>query len=353
MNAFDQFALAVRDLAPKTAIVLGSGLGGVTDDFRESASVPFDDVPGLVQTTVSGHKGRVAVGLCDDVPALLFLGRLHFYEGHSCDVVTSTVRITADLGVKRLILTNAAGGIHPSLAPGSLMAIRGHIKFVGREAWRSLPAATAVAAPYSPRLLGVMPELLAGVYAALTGPSYETPAEIRALAACGADAVGMSTAMEAETAAEMGLEVAAISCITNKAAGLSDTPLAHAEVLAKAKLAVERLAGVIGRLVKEEPMDTVERRYRKLADEWDYETRYLSNLGKATQFPSFRAIIALGWPVVPLILRDLQLKPSHLGYLALAELTGDDPPLPEEARGKVDEIAAVWIAWGLRRGLIE
>jgi purine-nucleoside phosphorylase len=247
-DAFDQFARAVRDHVPRTAIVLGSGLG-VTDGFRESASLPFGDVPGLVPTTVHGHKGRVAVGLWSDVPVLLFLGRLHFYEGHSREVVTGTVRVAAGLGVKRLVLTNAAGGIHPSLGPGSLMVIRGHIKLVGRDAWRALPTGNAVATPYSPRLLAFMPGLLAGVYAALTGPCYETPAEIRALAACGADAVGMSTAIEAETAAELGLEVAAISCITNKAAGLAAGALDHAEVLANAKIAVERMAGVLGMLV--------------------------------------------------------------------------------------------------------
>jgi purine-nucleoside phosphorylase len=248
--AFEQFARAVRDAAPQTAIVLGSGLGGAAAGFRESASLPFGDVPGLAPATVHGHRGRVAVGTWNDTPALLFLGRLHFYEGHPREVVTGTVRVAADLGAERLVLTNAAGGIHPSLGPGSLVAIRGHIKLVGRDAWRSLPASGAVASPYSPRLLALMPELLAGVYAALTGPCYETPAEIRALAACGADAVGMSTAMEAETAAELGLEVAAVSCVTNKAAGLAAGSLDHAEVLANAKLAVERLAGVIGRLVK-------------------------------------------------------------------------------------------------------
>lgn len=247
--AFAEFSRAARDLAPKTAAVLGSGLGGVTGNLRESTSVAFGDIPGLVPSTVPGHRGRLAVGFWNDTPALLFLGRLHFYEGHSREVVTGTVRAAAELGVKRLILTNAAGGIHPSLGPGSLMAIRGHVKLVGPNAWRELAAGVASASPYSPRLAALMPELLAGVYAALTGPCYETPAEIRALAACGVDAVGMSTTMEAEAAAALGLEVAAISCITNKAAGLAAGPLDHAEVLANAKLAAERLSEVLGRLI--------------------------------------------------------------------------------------------------------
>src|SRR5262249_39874092 len=233
------------------------GLAAVTADFREHDSILFPEVPGLVPATVHGHPGRLAVGVWGTAPALLFRGRLHFYEGHRWDVVTGTVRVAADLGVKAIIRTNAAGGIHPSLGPGNLMALRGHIKLIGPDAWREVAKGEGLASPYSPRLVRVMQdreaaagrELRAGVYAALTGPSYETWAEIRALAACGADAVGMSTAMEAEAAAALGLEVAAISCITNKAAGLSDGPLDHQEVLDNAKLAVERLGGILQHLI--------------------------------------------------------------------------------------------------------
>lgn len=247
--AFEGFARSARTLVPRTAVVLGSGLGGVTAGFRETASVAFGDIPGMTPTTVHGHRGRLALGLWGDTPALIFLGRLHFYEGHSSDVVIGTIRAAAELGVKRLVLTNAAGGIHPSLGPGSLMAIRGHLKLIGPDAWRALAAGSAVAAPYSERLLSLMPGVLRGVYAALTGPSYETPAEIRALAACGADAVGMSTALEAEAAAELGLEVAGISCVTNAAAGIGSQPLDHKEVLGNAQLVVERLARVLTGLI--------------------------------------------------------------------------------------------------------
>lgn len=252
------FAEVVADLAPRAAVVLGSGLAGVTTDFRERAAVPFGDIPGLVPPTVHGHKGRLAAGEWAGVPALVFFGRLHFYEGHPWDVVTGTVRVLADLGAKTLVLTNAAGGIHPSLVPGSLMAIRDHLTLLDHDAWRSLATGTRTPAPYPARLVRVMQEhesaagrdLLAGVYAALTGPSYETPAEIRALRACEADAVGMSTAKEAEAAAALGLEVAAISCITNQAAGLGGTPLDHHEVLANARLAVDRLGGLISALLR-------------------------------------------------------------------------------------------------------
>lgn len=247
-TAFSEFAAVVKALAPRTAVVLGSGLGGVTSRFVETASVPFGDVPGLVPTTVHGHRGRLAVGEWGGVPSLILFGRLHFYEGHSWDVVTGTIRAAADLGVSSLVLTNAAGGIHDSLSPGDLMAIRAHIVLVGPDAWRDVK----VQRPYSSRLTRRLADhdLLAGVYAALTGPCYETPAEIRALRAMGADAVGMSTAKEAECAEALGLDVAAISCITNKAAGLSAGALDHAEVLVNAKLAVARLETILVDLVK-------------------------------------------------------------------------------------------------------
>lgn len=247
------FAQAVRSLTPASAVVLGSGLRGAAGGFREVASVSFADIPGLVPPTVHGHSGRLAVGEWAGVPALLFSGRLHFYEGHTWEVVTGPVRVAADFGIRTLILTNAAGGIHQSLNPGSLMALRGHLTWLGPHSRREVEPAT----PYSARLVRLMQdheaaarrELLAGVYAALAGPSYETPAEIRVLKACGADAVGMSTAREAEAAAERGLEVAAISCITNRAAGLSADSLSHAEVLDNAKLAVDRLGAILTRAV--------------------------------------------------------------------------------------------------------
>ena len=257
MTAFAAFAQTTASLSPRTAIVLGSGLAGATTAFAERASVGFADIPGLVPPSVLGHGGRLVVGEWAGVPVLLFLGRLHLYEGHPRHVITNTVRIVAEMGAKRIVLTNAAGGIHPTLQPGDLMAIRGHIKLLEPHAWRELANNEDRPQPYSPNLLDVLQShevkagrtLLAGVYAALTGPSYETPAEIRALTTCGADAVGMSTAMEAEEAARLGLEVAAISCITNKAAGIGGATLDHAEVLVNAKLAVQRMGELLGQLV--------------------------------------------------------------------------------------------------------
>lgn len=249
MSAFAAFTSHCRSVSPRSAVVLGSGLGDVARAFTEVAAVPFAGVPGFVAPTVHGHRGTLAVGYWAGTPALVFHGRMHYYEGHPREIVTAPVRIAAELDAKRLVLTNAAGGIHPELDPGSLMAIRGHLKVLGAGAWRALAAGNSVVSPYAPRLLDRMTGLVAGVYAALTGPCYETPAEIRAMAACGADAVGMSTALEAEAAAELGMEVAAISCVTNRAAGLSAAPLDHSEVLVNAKLAVSRLGELIGELL--------------------------------------------------------------------------------------------------------
>lgn len=245
MTAFAAVRASAAALRPRWAVVFGSGLAGAAADFTPSAAAPYADVPGLVPPTVAGHKGQLAVGTWAGVPAVVFFGRMHFYEGHPWDRVTRTIHLAAELGAERVVLTNAAGGVRADLNPGDLMAIRGHLTLLDRDGWKKPPTE----APYSPRFLDLLADLPAGTYAALTGPCYETPAEIRALAAMGADAVGMSTAKEAEAAAGLGLEVAAISTITNKAAGLSAGPLSHAEVEETARHAVGRLGRVLGRLL--------------------------------------------------------------------------------------------------------
>lgn len=249
MTPFDRVREAADRLKPRTAVVLGSGLGGVTAGFAVEAEVAYAEVPGLPPPTVVGHSGKLMVGTWAGVAAVVCSGRVHFYEGHPWDRVTRLVELLADFGVTTLILTNAAGGIRPGLNPGDLMAISAHLKLIGPDAWQDFTPRS----PYSARLLARLqtldPQLPHGVYAALTGPCYETPAEIRGLAAAGADTVGMSTAVEAEAAAARGLEVVAVSTITNKAAGLGDGPLSHAEVEQTAKLAVARLARLIEALV--------------------------------------------------------------------------------------------------------
>jgi purine-nucleoside phosphorylase len=262
MLPFDAFTAAVRLHSPRMAVVLGSGLGSVPHRFLEIASIPFGEVPGLVAPSIHGHSGAISLGECAGESLLVFRGRLHFYEGHSWERVAGPVRLASELGIKTLLLTNAAGGIHESLWPGELMLLRGHLFLqrptpVGQvsnlskhsdrlETCPTLP-------PYSHRFVELLQqieaernrELLAGIYAAVTGPCYETPAEIRALRAMGADAVGMSTAFEAETAASLGMEVAAISCITNKAAGLTAGVLDHREVLANASKPAERISEIL------------------------------------------------------------------------------------------------------------
>jgi purine-nucleoside phosphorylase len=243
---FDEFRKATQSLLPRSAVVLGSGLGQAAQ-FQESASIPFEQLPGIASPTVRGHAGRLAAGLWAGVPALVFFGRLHFYEGHTWNTVVAPIRLAAELGIRRLLLTNAAGGIHPALEPGRFMAIRGHIPLLEPHDWKRPEPRT----PYSPRLLQILVNagLREGLYAAVTGPCYETPAEIRALHEMGADAVGMSTAKEAEEAAHRGIEVVAISCITNRAAGLGSERLDHADVLANARTLADGLGDLIALLI--------------------------------------------------------------------------------------------------------
>jgi purine-nucleoside phosphorylase len=255
MSSFDHFRAALAAVRPQAGVVFGSGLADAASPFTPTASIPFADVPGLVPPTVAGHKGRLAVGHWAGVPAVVSFGRVHFYEGHPWERVTRLVHHIAEFGVKALILTNAAGGIRSDLQPGDLMAIRGHLKWLDSGGWvrvadsrresESDPLSARAGHPNLHPYSLFAASLPSGIYAALTGPCYETPAEIRALRVLGADAVGMSTAVEAETAAALGLTVAGISCITNKAAGLSDGPLSHREVEETAKLAVAKLAEVI------------------------------------------------------------------------------------------------------------
>ncbi|MSR53773.1 MAG: purine-nucleoside phosphorylase [Gemmataceae bacterium] len=253
MSAFQTFAATVCAHPPRLAVVLGSGLGRVPHRFDEIASISFADVPGLVAPSVHGHSGRISLGLCAAHPLLVFRGRLHFYEGHTWERVASPIHVLAELGVKVVLLTNAAGGIHDQLNPGDLMVLKGDLFLQKPNGWKQ-PLRTAC---YSPQLVEQVQKnerergrkLLAGVYAAVTGPCYETPAEIRGLRAMGVDAVGMSTAFEAETAASLGLEVVAISCITNKAAGLTAGTLNHAEVLANAHKPAERISEMIEALL--------------------------------------------------------------------------------------------------------
>jgi purine-nucleoside phosphorylase len=247
---------ALADPPPQVAVVLGSGMGPIVRRLAGTRSIPFVAVPGLEAPSVAGHRGYISVGRWAGQRVLVFEGRLHGYEGHPWRRVVLPVQTAAALGVRVLLLTNAAGGIHAALGPGSFLAIRDHIDWTRPYCWRD-PGAAGLGGgrttPYAARLLGLLARaargtdtpLIEGIYAAVTGPNYETPAEIRALKACGADAVGMSTTREAEAACEAGLECAGLSCITNKAAGLKGGPLTPEEVLATAAAQSERLADLI------------------------------------------------------------------------------------------------------------
>jgi purine-nucleoside phosphorylase len=233
-------------LEPRIALVLGSGLGGFADDFQESVSIPYEEIPGFVRSTAEGHAGRLVIGKVDTVPVVAMQGRVHYYEGYSLEEVTFPIRTFKLLGVKTLILTNASGGINVELNQGALMVISDHVNLMGdnplrgRNDERFGPRFPDMTAVYSRELqelvieeanaIGV--ELRRGIYGALSGPSYETPAEIHLLRNLGADAVGMSTVPEAIVARHMDVEVLGISCITNMAAGISDEPINHEEVMA-------------------------------------------------------------------------------------------------------------------------
>ena len=239
------FVLAQTDLRPQIGLVLGSGLGSFADDLNEAVRIPYAEIPTFPCSTAIGHAGRLVVGKSGDVPVAVMQGRVHLYEGYSAAEIAFPTRVLARTGVRALILTNAAGGINLEYGQGALVILRDHISLQGQNPLtgandeRLGPRFPDMSYTYSKRYreialeeakkLSIPPR--EGVYAALAGPSYETPAEIRYLRAIGADLVGMSTVPEAIAARHMGMNVLAISCVTNMAAGIVDKALVHDEVL--------------------------------------------------------------------------------------------------------------------------
>ena len=276
MTYYEQVAEAAKHVRgkigkffPKVGVVLGSGLGAVANSITERVVVPYREIPHFPQSTVDGHSGRLVAGRLGGAPVLMMQGRVHYYEGYSPAQVTFPMRVLGSLGVEAVILTNAAGGIDESYQLGQLVALSDHINMMG---WNPLVGqnearfATRKGAgqrffdmteAYSKRLRGLAQQAAAdegitmdeGVYLAVTGPSFETPAEIRAFRTFGATLVGMSTVPETIVARHMGIEVLGISCVTNKAAGLNSQPLSHEEVFETGRLVERRLSGVIERLV--------------------------------------------------------------------------------------------------------
>jgi purine-nucleoside phosphorylase len=245
---------------PGVAVVLGSGLGGFADTLENQTVIPYHDIPGWPRSTAVGHAGKLVVGTVGDLAVAALAGRVHLYEGYTAQEVAYGIRALGRLGIDSVVLTNAAGGVNPSYVPGQLVLISDHINLLGQnlltgpnddalgprfpdmsEAYLKSYRAIARTAGQE---IGL--DLQEGVYAALPGPSYETPAEIRYLRTIGADLVGMSTALETIAANHMGMKVLGISCVTNFAAGVTDQKLDHKEVLAVG----ERVKGTMVELLR-------------------------------------------------------------------------------------------------------
>lgn len=272
MELYDQLqqtAAAIRSRAPgfspKIGIILGSGLGEFADGFDDKVVIPYADLPHFPTSSVPGHAGRLVLGRVGGQSIVAMQGRVHFYEGFTPAQVAFPARVLCTLGIRALVVTNAAGGIHTDFRPGNLMAISDHLNLSG---WNALvghnddrigPRFPDMTAAYSPTLRSLLRtcaerrkiDLKEGVYAILAGPTYETPAEIRMLRTLGADAVGMSTVPEVVAAAHMGVPVAGISCITNLAAGMGHKPLSHGEVAEVANLARDVFAALLTEFLPE------------------------------------------------------------------------------------------------------
>ena len=242
---------------PQWGLVLGSGLGGFVEKIAVSEEVSYAEIEGLPQSRVAGHAGEFVFGHLGGVPVVVARGRVHLYEGWSAAEVTANVRWMAERGIRRLVLTNAAGTCHAQFAPGSWMMLGDHLNLTGTSPLLGGANFFDMSEVYSKHLrahfsaeakAGGM-TLHEGVYAGLLGPQYETPAEVRMLQKLGADAVGMSTVLEAIQARALGLEVAGFSCLTNWAAGLNAAPLAHAEVMETGARAAASLADLLMRAI--------------------------------------------------------------------------------------------------------
>jgi purine-nucleoside phosphorylase len=254
---------ARTDLVPEVGIVLGSGLGGLADDLEDPVAIPFDAMPGWPAATAPGHVGRLLLGRLTGRPVVMLQGRFHLYEGNDPGLVVQPVLLFHQLGARIVVLTNAAGGLDPSFGPGTLMVMRDHINLTGRNPLMGHnadvlgPRFPDMTEAWSPRLRARLHQaaehedvaIEEGVYVGLTGPTYETPAEVRMLAGLGGHAVGMSTVLECIAARWVGLEVCGVSLVTNAGAGYTGAPLDHEEVLEAGAAAGPRLARVIRRFV--------------------------------------------------------------------------------------------------------
>lgn len=262
-SAAAEFVAARVELRPRIGIVLGSGLGAFASELQNPVVIPFAEIPHFPQSTVPGHSGRLVIGTVGETAVAVMQGRVHAYEGYSSEEVTFPVRVLGLLGVKMLVLTNAAGGINEGLKQGQLALISDHINLSGRNPVAGLnderlgPPFFDMSEAYSERLRRLAHEaakemnfrLDEAVYLSVLGPSFETPAEIRAFRTMGADLVGMSTVQETIVARQMGIEVMGLSCVTNMAAGIQKEPLSHEEVIETGRAVEALLAGLLTRMV--------------------------------------------------------------------------------------------------------
>ena len=263
VNQSAQYILAQTQLRPGIAIILGSGLGALVEAMEERVVIPYADIPNFPQSTVEGHAGNLVIGRIGSETVAAMQGRFHYYEGFDMRQVAYPVYVMKLLGVERLIVTNACGGINRSFTPGDLMLIEDHINLLGRNSLigpnderfgpRFPDMSEAYALPLRQRALAAADKLgitlQRGVYALFSGPCFETAAEIRAYAALGADAVGMSTVPEVTAANYLGMQVLGLSCITNMATGIAEKKHEHAEVLRVANESSAKLCALVRRLI--------------------------------------------------------------------------------------------------------
>lgn len=258
-----QFIKSKFDKEIKVAVVLGSGLGAFADEIENAVSIPYEEIPHFARSTVEGHAGRLILGEINNVSIAVQQGRFHYYEGYELAEVTFPIRVFGLLGIKNLLLTNAAGSINSNFKPGSLMLIRDHLNLMGVNPLRGknderfgarFPDMTEV---YSRKFQEIAKnaakeinfDLRRGVYCALSGPTYETPAEIHYLRYIGADAVGMSTVPEAIIARHQGMKILAISCVSNYAAGISEEEINHEEVMEIGQRVAETFKNLLIRVI--------------------------------------------------------------------------------------------------------
>ncbi len=243
-NTTDFIAGKAPGFSPRVGLILGSGLGDFAQTIQDPVVIPYSEIPDFPQSSVSGHAGNLILGMIGETPVAVMQGRVHFYEGHSMEKVIYPARTLVSMGCKTLLVTNAAGGIGPNLDPGDLVLITDHINLMGENPLRGPnddtlgPRFPDMSDIYSKSLRGQVLEIAAGmginlkvgIYAAMMGPTYETPAEVNMARIVGANMVGMSTVPETIAARHMGAQVIGISCISNLAAGISTVPLSHEEV---------------------------------------------------------------------------------------------------------------------------